>query len=366
MKTWLYLTPEGLGTPSTEWPCCLWLATGQRQLLPLNQVAQALDGQVVNLLLPMELCSWLRTEPWPSGRRPDTQAIAFAVEEQLGEALERLHLSVGARDSRGCYPVMVIDRARFATVLALVHEASVKVRSAFVDADLLRHDQGLGCRWFGRWMLGGEMDARLTLTDDGLALIKSVMPLEMQWRDERQSDIDQWLLETPARAINLLCGEFAFRRERLPWRLGAMVVLLLILSSWGASEWRIHFLEKETRQLYTQNEQRFKTLYPDQSRIVDLATQLKALQNQGAQPQSTRIATLITVIEQVIGASQVEVQRIEFREGSGWVFQLTANSFAELEQLRERGRRKDTLIKIEGARKERDQVQATLIIEKDT
>lgn len=57
MKTWLYLTADGLATPSTDWPCCLWSSTGQRQLMPLSQAVHALNGHAVDLLLPMELCS---------------------------------------------------------------------------------------------------------------------------------------------------------------------------------------------------------------------------------------------------------------------------------------------------------------------
>ena len=185
--------------------------------------------------------------------------------------------------------------------------------------------------------------------------------------DERQdaADIDQCLTHRPAQAINLLQGEFALRSKRLPWRFGGLAILMLLLLTWGASAMRIHFLESETRRLYSQNEQRFKTLYPEQSRIVDLATQLKALQNQTAEPQNTRIAGLVGLIEQVIGASNVEVRRIEFRAGDGWKIQLTANSFAELEQLRERGRQQGVPLRLDSASKERDRVQATLTVEDD-
>ena len=169
MKTWLYLTAEGLALPTASWPCCLWTSTGKRQRLPLDQAAQALVGQAVDVLLPMELCSWLLSDPWPSRRQPDAQAIAFAVEEQLSEALEKLHLSTGARDAQGRYPVMVIDRERLAAVLALLAEVGLEVRSVFVDADVLPRDQALGIRWFGRWLLGGGLPARLTLSDDGFA-----------------------------------------------------------------------------------------------------------------------------------------------------------------------------------------------------
>jgi len=190
MKNWLYLTAEGLDDALSDWPCCLWSATGDRQRMPLQQAAQALNGQAVDLLLPMELCSWLRSEPWPSRRRPDTQTIAFAVEEQLSEALEKLHLCVGARDTQGRYPVMGIDRKRFASVLEGLAGAGIEVRSVYVDADVLPSGQPLAVWWFGRWLLGGGLSARLTLMEDEVALLRPGLPQDIQWRDERQGNAE--------------------------------------------------------------------------------------------------------------------------------------------------------------------------------
>ncbi|HWT68707.1 MAG TPA: type II secretion system protein GspL [Pseudomonas sp.] len=360
MKTWLYLTAEGLDAPSLDWPCCLWPQAGERQTLPLSEAAPMLKGKVVALLLPMESCSWLRTEPWPSGRRPDAKTLAFAVEEQLSQALERLHLSAGRRDPQGRYPLMVMDRARFAGVLALLAQSGVDVRSVFVDADLLPADQALGVRWFGRWVLGGALGARLALGDDALTSLKPCLPADLQWYPD---DVDHWLRGDHSQAINLLHGDFALTRTHLPWRFGALAALLLVALTWGACEARIRFLEHEGRQLYSLNEQQFKALYPEQTRIVDLATQFHALQRQGAQAQGSQIAALVKLVEQVIGASPVEVQRIEFRDGDGWKIQLSANNFAELEQLRERGRQQGLPVRLDSASKERNRVQATLTME---
>lgn len=365
MNTWLYLTAEGLAEPSTDWPCCLWSSTGQRQLMPLDQAAQARKGQTVDLLLPMEMCSWVCSDPWPSRRQPGAQAIGFAVEDQLSDALEKLHLGIGARDKEGRYPVMVIARERFAAVLVLLAGSGIGVRSVFVDADVLPGAQAVVVRWFGRWLIGGGMTARVAVSDDGLTSLRPALPLDIRWIDERHDavDVDQCLTLRHSRAINLLQGAFAPRGKRLPWRLGGVALLVLLLLTWGASATRIHFFEGETRRLYGQNEQRFKVLYPDQSRIVDLATQLKVLQSQTAEPEKTRIAGLVNLVEQVIGASHVEVRRIEFRAGDGWKIQLTANSFAELEQLRERGRQQGVPVRLDSASKERDRVQATLVVE---
>jgi general secretion pathway protein L len=365
MNTWLYLSAEGQDAPSSLWPCVLWSQTGQRQLMPLNQVASALQGQAVDVLLPMEMCSWVRSEPWPARRKPEAQAIAFAVEDQLSEALERVHLSVGVRDRDGCYPVMVIGRERLAAVLDLLREAGIEVRGVFVDADVLSGDQPYGAWWLGRWLLGAGLSARLALSQDDLALLAPLLPKDMQWLNalEAPAVIDQCLAHRPTQAINLLQGAFAPRGKRLPWRAGGWALLMLALLTWGASETRIRFLDSEARRLATQNEQRFKALYPEQSRIVDMAAQLKALQSQPVDSQNTRIAGLVQLIEQVIGASPVEVQRIEFRAGEGWKIQLTASGFAELEQLRERGRQQGMPVQLDSANKAADRVHATLTVE---
>lgn len=365
MNTWLYLTAEGQDAPSSLWPCVLWSPTSQRQPMPLNQAASALQGQVVDVLLPMELCSWVRSEPWPSRSRPEAQAMAYAVEDQLSEALEVVHLSVGARDRDGCYPVMVIGRERLAAVLDLLREAGIEVRGVFVDADVLSGDQPCGAWWFGRWLLGAGLSARLAMSQDDLTLLTPSLPNDMQWLDERESPavIDQCLTQRPTRAINLLQGAFAPQGKRLPWRAGGWALLMLALLTWGASETRIRFLDSEANRLAIQNERRFKALYPEQSRIVDMAAQLKALQSQPVESQNTRIAGLVRLIEQVIGASPVEVQRIEFRAGEGWKIQLTASGFTELEQLRERGRQQGTPVRLDSANKAADRVHATLTVE---
>ncbi|RON58964.1 type II secretion system protein GspL [Pseudomonas frederiksbergensis] len=365
MKTWLYLTTAGLAAPSAGWPCCVWSSTGQRQLMPLSEAARALNGQAVDVLLPMELCSWVRSDPWPSRRQPSAQAIAFAVEEQLGEAMETLHLSVGARDREGRYAVVVIDRQRFAAVLARLTASGIVLRSVFVDADVLPAQQAFGVWWFGRWVLGGGLPARLAIDDAGLAALKPGLPKDIRWLDERQdlSAAEQWLMQEHGHAINLLQGEFAPRHQPLPWRFLGLALLLVGLLTWGASETRIHHLDSESRRLSAQNEQRFRALYPQQTRIVDLAAQLQTLQNPQLPASRTAMVTLVKLIEQVVGSSAVDVQRIEYRAGDGWKIQLIANSFAELEQLRERGRQHDMPVKLDSSNKVREGVQATLTLE---
>jgi general secretion pathway protein L len=365
MNCWLYLTAEGLAAPSTDWPCRVWSALHQGTPMPLNRATEALAGQPVDLLLPMEIGSWVRSEPWPSRRRAQVQAVAFAVEDQLSEPLEHLHLSVGARDGDGCYPVMVIGRERMAEVLKLLAESTITLRSASVDADMLPGTRPLGVLCFGRWLLGGALPARMVLSNEGLKSLQPVLPADIHWLDDDQGDafFSQCLKDPPAHAINLLQGGFAPRRKALPWRIGALAVFASLLLTWGASEVRIQTVEGQSRQLAQENARQFHTLYPDLPRTLDIAAQLKVLQQQPAQSQSTRISGLLKLVEHVVGASSVEVRRIELRAAEGWKIQLTANSFAELEQLRERGRQQGVPVRLDSANKADDRVHATLTVE---
>ncbi len=362
MSRWLYLTTEGLADLSTQWPCCLVSASGDRPVLSLVDAAKRLQGEAVHLVLPMEMCGWLRTEKWPSRRRPNPQAIAFAIEDQLSEDLETLHLSIGSRDSLGRYPVVLVNKQRFAALLALVAELGIAVSTVQVDADRLPNDQAYGVWWLGRWLLGGALDARLAVSADGLAAIDPHLPVPMCWLDEGYEALHGHA--EAGHAINLLHGEFRRERRRFPWSTALISTALLFTLGWGFTHARSSFFEDQAQRLYDQSEQRFRALYPEQTRIVDLSAQLKALQKQTRiNAQDTQIARLLRLTEQVIGASSVEVQRIEYRVGDGWKLQLTAGSFAELEQLRERGQSSGLPIRLGSASKVQDRVQALLTLE---
>lgn len=362
MSSWLYLTAEGLDNPSTQWPCCLVPAAGEPTLLPLNEVAEKLQGQSVELILPMEMCAWLQTETWPSRRRPKAQTVIFAIEEQLSEDLETLHLSVGVRDQQGRYEVWVISRERFAQVLALMAQLGISLATVQVDADRLPNDQAYGVWWLGRWLIGGAAQARLALSEPALEVLKPRLPANTCWLDDGFHVLHGAL--DGGRPTNLLHGPFSPAGSRFPWKAAVLSVALTFTLAWGFMQARSSFLEAQAQHWYTLSEQRFRALYPEQTRIVDLSMQLKALQKHNhTDTQDTQTTRLLKLVEQVIGASSVDVQRIEYRHADGWKLQLTADSFAQLEQLRERGQNSRLPIKWGSASKVQDRVHALLTLE---
>ncbi|PKA69792.1 general secretion pathway protein L [Pseudomonas baetica] len=369
MKTWLYLTAEGLPKASPDWPCCFWRDDEAPNLMPLANAATVLAGASVMLILPMEVCSWWLTDAWPNRRRPSVQALTYAIEDQLAQELDSVHVAVGRSDATRRYPLLVIDRQWLETLLVLLKSLGIEPASCYVDADLLPDDQPCGAWWFGRWIVGGTQQARLALTDQGRETLKENPASPVHWLNTPGSALTALstvLARQSRHAIDLRQGEYAQSQRRLPWSLVGVAVGLTFLMLWGFTQARSHFLEQQAGLLYADSVERFRAIYPQETRIVDLAAQLRALQSQGDTNQQTRLARLHSLAEQVIGGSSVEVQRIEYRAGEGWKVQLTANSFAELEQLRERGRQSGMPIKLGSASKDQNRVRAILTLEESS
>ncbi|TFY89857.1 type II secretory protein pull [Pseudomonas kairouanensis] len=362
MNTWLHLSAEGLATPSGQWPCCVRQAGVDSCQMALIDASLLLRGQKVDLLLPMEMCSGLRSEPWPSRRRPSAQAIAFAIEEQLGEELDGLHVCAGRRDAAGCYTVLVTHKARFKALLQLLASLGIDVCSVHVDADVLPADGHAAVSWQGRRVLGAPV--RLALSESALKALEPLLGEPLQWLDDAQSrEVIEQALWGQGPSINLLQGEFARTRQPWPWPTAALAAAMMFTLGWGFMQMRIQHVETQAQQLYAQSVEHFQALYPEQARIVDLAAQFKALQGTRAHSPETPLARLVSLTEQVVGGGDVNVERIEFRRGEGWKIQLTTHGFSELEQLRERGQLSGMPVRVGNASKEGSRVQAVLMLE---
>ena len=357
MNSWLYLTAHSIShTDLNDARVCVWHDEKIAHETSLNDAGEALAAREVKLILPMEMCSWLLTEPWPGRRRPSLQALAFSVEEQLVDDLDELHIAVGEPDGQRCYPLLVIHRERFKNLLKQLHERGFNIVSVHVDADLLPREQACVAWWDGRWIAGGASNLRLALSPKTLQVLKDTHG--ETWVELAFEMSGAW-----PNAIDLLQGEFQRAPQRLPWRRVAAAMLLMVTLALGAMHLRSSYLEEQAARLYAQSEQHFKTLYPEQTRIVDLSAQLNALQQQEATQQHGHMARLLQLTQQVIGASSVEVQRMQWRATVGWALNITANSFVELEQLRERGVQSALPITLDNASQQGNRVQALLTLE---
>src|SRR5690606_1476427 len=115
---------------------------GWRLVLPVEAVTACA------VQLPTQKARWLR------------QALPFAVEELLAEDVEQMHLALGELLADGRHRVFAVRRAWLAAWLEL--SAGQPPASIQVDADLLPAE-GTQLLWAEqRWLLGGEVAARLS------------------------------------------------------------------------------------------------------------------------------------------------------------------------------------------------------------
>jgi general secretion pathway protein L len=364
MKTWLYLEPSGLCSFDENWQASYWQQGQQPLLGTVAEAAAALAGQSVHVILPIEAGSWLRSEPWPGRSKPTTQALMFAVEDRLADELDEAHIAVGVADAQSRYPLLVISKESLRAILELLRQVGINAASVRMDAELLPDGEPYAVWWGGRWMLAGVLEARLAVSDADLETLRPRLPDEMCWAGPTQQGETQALLsESGGQSINLLQGEFRHIQSGWHWRPIAISALAIFVLFWGFTQSRSFYLERAAGRLYEQAVQRFQSLYPEQARIVDLSAQLKALQSIPGLESESRMTKLVTLVEQVIGGSGAEVQRIEYRAGPGWTILLSANSFTALESLRERGAKRGLPVKLGNASKDRNRVQAVLTLE---
>lgn len=363
MKGWLYFTPESMtGTARFDSVWCGAEGVALRECT-LAEAAQVFQGHAIQIILPMETCSWLRTPPWPTRRAPRTQALLYSVEEQLSEDVEGVHVAVGLRDTEHRYPLLIVSRSLLREVLSVLDEAGIQVGSVQIDADMLPDDQPHLVWWAGRWMLGGKVGCRLAFSDEARTFFASRLPEGLCVRDVQPdaAETAAFLAAGRKMSIDLLQGEFRVAPRRWRWSLPLLTLACLGLMSWGFSVARIQHLESEALRLHEQSLQRFQTLYPDQGRVGDLSTRFSALQARQAVGREP-MATFSMLIERVLGSAEVEVRHVGFTRAQGWKVAIAVKDFTALERLRDQVERSGLPIRIDGASKHQDGVKAMLII----
>ena len=153
MSHWLYLSPPA--DADAEWSLTWWQADAPAQHGTLAQAAAQLRGQPLSLLLPMEMASYHQVSvPARSGRWL-RQALQSALEDQVVDDLDDLHLAHGPlRDKQHC-ALFAIDRERLRQCLATLAAQDLHPVRVHIDADCLPADQPCALGWDQRWLIGG-------------------------------------------------------------------------------------------------------------------------------------------------------------------------------------------------------------------
>ena len=349
MSHWLYLSPPA--DADAEWSLTWWQADATAQHGTLAQAAAQLRGQPLSLLLPMEMASYHQVSvPARSGRWL-RQALQSALEDQVVDDLDDLHLAHGPlRDKQHC-ALFAIDRERLRQCLATLAAQDLHPVRVHIDADCLPADQPCALGWDQRWLIGGAAPLRLALSDAELPALSPLLPGPLHWFGaQAPSGIDsaQWhaqdtpwarLSQGSASAIDLCQGAFARPgKRRWPWRTLAVVLIIGCAAQLVQTVGHRLLIEQRSAQLKQQNLALWQQRFPDDGPVIDLARQLQAKLRQQGQGQAGMTRQLSQLAEQWAASSGAlaVVHRLNYQQGEGWSLQVSAPDFADLQQLRER------------------------------
>ncbi|MCI0749502.1 MAG: type II secretion system protein GspL [Nevskiales bacterium] len=310
------------------------------------------------------------------------QAAPYALEDQLADDVDTLHFAIGPRQTDDAHPVAITARERMECWLAplrargLVPDAIIPETlclplpsepwhwTALVDADRITVRTGA---FSGFVCTLDELPATVSLADpEGRASLQIHLPRDnehdftalnrpvnlLPGHDSTLSVLTRnWRPET---AINLLQGAYSqkedWRGRMRPWKMvGALAAVWAVLTLLNTGVQTIR-LRGELRAQETKNLERFQTLFPDETKIVDLAAQIE---QQWTALHENRPAPLFELIE-VLSASLtahpgLTLQSLQFRDGALYM-NLTASDLQVLENLRSwYGARRDTALEVQAA-----------------
>jgi general secretion pathway protein L len=299
------------------------------------------------------------------------QPARFALEESLAEEADRLHMIVAPRTPAG-FPVISVQRHAFETTLTALAEGGVhpewvlpemlglpepedqRAWALLDGGQLIVRHQNWGCFQCHvedlEAVLGLLGDARPT----GLTLLVVGNPQGdlSQWAPQAQlrpgfattlaallPQLHAWLAELAP--FNLLQGPFAVRNELggmlRPWRWPAALAATLVLLFGAQNAVTAQQLRAEAQSLEARNIERFRALFPDQTRIVDLQAQaeqqLALLRRQG---QAQTFLVLLAPLSQALTETEgLQLHSLQFRDETMQVG-LRGDSLQPLEALRQK------------------------------
>lgn len=224
---------------------------------------EAVTACAVNL--PTQKARWLR------------QSLPFAVEEQLADDVEQMHLALGPALADGRHRVFAVQRTWLAAWLALAEGAGKAPASLHVDADCLP-GEGSCLFWLEeRWLLGGSGAVRLACGSEDWPVLRDscpppqrafaaqeVAPLEGVEVQALAGNPHVWLSEQPL-GTDLAQAEFAARQQSSQWRrwrpLLGLVGLWLVLQ-WGFTLVQAWQLQRDQPQQRPQADQPARAVRP--------------------------------------------------------------------------------------------------------
>lgn len=338
-----------------------------------RQAVSALAAQFpvarVTVFIPATRCLFTSVQVSARQRRQAADALAWLIEEQVGEDVENLQVVAGEGDADGRLPLLAVALDYLAALLQDCRANGWQVQAVLPDLLLLPHADGQwtlladdsGLRLRTGELAGAALEADAGLLLRAAAAEQDAQPLqafiaaghpeqaaiaawaagagvELQLREDADSALLNRLAATDwsAEAGNLLQQEFAnASAPLLPRALRiAAVFLLLAFSLQLISEWtRYFYFRHQAGKTQAATVSLYRELFPNERRVVDVRRQMEGhLRSGGATSQSL---PLLTRIAEAMQGSGLATQRIDY---SGGVFtvDVEARGLGEIDALKQR------------------------------
>lgn len=299
------------------------------------------------------------------------QALPYVLEDQVADDVEALHFAIGPRQDDGSHPVVIVARARMDAwlapfraqalrpellvpdTLALSSTAGETHWSALAETDPSGSAQVLvrNGPWSAFSCAAEDLIPYLTIADP-----EKAGTLRLFVTDGNRTDwsLFEWPVVLmpghrtglsalaahlkPEQSINLLQGNYAQSRDldRLwkPWRMAAVLAIIWIAVAVTRFSIDTGRLSRELDRQDAANVARFQQLFPDQTRVVDLSTQLdQQLRAVASGGGAGGPLALLEVLTQSLQASPgLKITGMQFREGALFL-SMTASDLQMLEKL---------------------------------
>lgn len=293
-------------------------------------------------------------------------AVPYALEDQVADDIETLHFAIGPRLADGSHPVAIVGRQRIDAWMKPFRERGVRPEAVVPESLALPLDPD-PARWsglcdgtqvivrYGAWngfTCGiDDLPNWLALADPGKA---ATLRLQIAGEAPDFSSLDRPVELLPGfrsalgalaadwkadHSINLLQGTYSQGRDvqRLwqPWKVAAVLAAAWIViagAGFAIETWR---LERDLKAQEEANLSRYQSLFPDETRVVDLSAQLdqqvRALTAGGA---GAGVLGLLETVTQALAATPgLKITNLSYRDQSLFL-SLTGPNLEALESLR--------------------------------
>lgn len=293
-------------------------------------------------------------------------AAPYVLEDQLADDVETLHFALGSRLPGGAHAIAIVAQQRMAEWLAPFVEQGVRINAMVPETlalpwlengpiSVLPDDgqmivrngacSGFSCvaedlELFLQLAQGDEQrPLRIIVTrDDDRDYTKLERPVELipGFADPLEALVRSW---TPAQSIELLQGQYS-QREDLdrfwrPWKLAAQLAAAAILIGVAANAVDAFRLKRQVDAQQAANETQFHSLFPRETRIVDLQAQLdQQLRALRASAGGGSLFQLMQSAAMGLAATPgLTLKGAQFREGALYL-DLSGTDLQVLERLR--------------------------------